>query len=526
MSELSHNFPEVASHYDIVVVGSGFGGAILAQIARRLGKSVLLVERFRHPRFAIGESTSPLMNLLIEEIALRYDLPRLLPLTTYGTWQATYPDVVCGLKRGFSYYAQVADKPFRKVPTRENELVVAASPCDAIADTHWLRADVDEFLVKEAIALGAQYVDSTTVNCAKWETGGMTLNLERDGENAEVRARLLVDATGPRGFLHRYLDLTEREFDAYPKTQSLYSHFVGVKRTSEMPEFQEMDVPPFCPDDAALHHVFEGGWMWVLPFNNGVTSAGFIAQDWLANELRLDDTNGAWARFLERFPTIGAQFADSKPMRPLHHAPKVTFRTSQAAGQNWIMLPSAALFIDPLFSTGMPLTLLGIERLAKLIAVEWDNAEAFQCGLEDIGRITLEEGDSTARFVAGHHAAMGHFPQFAALSMFYFAAASFSEMARRLDRRAMVTRYLAGNHPQFTQARHHFSDRLLSGDFGFSMADVSRAVDMLNVAGVADPNKRNWYGVDLDDVIRNATKLDYTPKMLAPILAAADWAQC
>jgi len=65
--------------YDLAIVGSGFGGSLLAMVARRLGRSVLLLERGRHPRFAIGESTSPLMNLLIEEFANRYDLPHLLP---------------------------------------------------------------------------------------------------------------------------------------------------------------------------------------------------------------------------------------------------------------------------------------------------------------------------------------------------------------------------------------------------------------------------------------------------------------
>jgi FADH2 O2-dependent halogenase len=64
---------------DLAVVGSGFGGALTALVARRLGLSVALLERGTHPRFAIGESTSPLANLLLEEIARRYDLPKLLP---------------------------------------------------------------------------------------------------------------------------------------------------------------------------------------------------------------------------------------------------------------------------------------------------------------------------------------------------------------------------------------------------------------------------------------------------------------
>src|SRR5579884_450651 len=92
------------SDFDLAIIGSGFGGSLLAMVARRLGLSVVLLEKGRHPRFAIGESTSPLTNLLLETIAQRYDLPRLTPLTSYGPWQRTYPEIVCGLKRGFTFY--------------------------------------------------------------------------------------------------------------------------------------------------------------------------------------------------------------------------------------------------------------------------------------------------------------------------------------------------------------------------------------------------------------------------------------
>src|SRR5439155_18148600 len=44
--------------FDLAVIGSGFGGSLTAMVARRLGLSVLLLERGMHPRFAIGESSS------------------------------------------------------------------------------------------------------------------------------------------------------------------------------------------------------------------------------------------------------------------------------------------------------------------------------------------------------------------------------------------------------------------------------------------------------------------------------------
>jgi tetracycline 7-halogenase / FADH2 O2-dependent halogenase len=129
--------------YDIAVLGSGFAGSLMAMIARRLGHSVVLLERGKHPRFAIGESSTPLSNLLLEDLASRYDLPRLSPLTKWGSWQEHYPNIACGLKRGFTFYHHRLGYPDGPNPNRLNQLLVAASPHNRIADTHWYRAEFD-----------------------------------------------------------------------------------------------------------------------------------------------------------------------------------------------------------------------------------------------------------------------------------------------------------------------------------------------------------------------------------------------
>src|SRR5204863_6676898 len=61
-----------SKRFDIGIVGSGFAGSLLALVCRRLGRSVVVIERGSHPRFAIGESSSPLANLLLEELCDRY----------------------------------------------------------------------------------------------------------------------------------------------------------------------------------------------------------------------------------------------------------------------------------------------------------------------------------------------------------------------------------------------------------------------------------------------------------------------
>ena len=512
--------------FDIAIVGSGFGGSLFAMIARRLGRSVIIIERGTHPRFAIGESTSPLANLLIEQIARRYDLPRLPPLTAWGPWQRTYPEIAGGLKRGFTYYHHRAGKPFGRDPERRDQLLVAASPNDEISDTHWLRADVDRFLLREAGALGAEYVDQTSLTGVEWlPDGSARLSGERSDKPFRATAQLVIDATGPRGFLSRALSIPEAHFVDYPQTQTLFSHFTGVRRTDEMESFRVDGEPPYRPDDSALHHVFDGGWMWVLRFNNGVTSAGIALEDGLAQELAIKNGAAAWPRFLARFPSIAEQFAAAESIRRFDYWPRLTYRASRMAGPGWAMLPSAAAFVDPLFSTGIPLTLLGIERLGHILE-EASGAAELGDSLADYADTTFQEVNWTARYIAASYRAFADFPTFSALSMFYFAAASFSEMARRLDRPNLVTRFLAADRSDFAPAMAASEDAVRRGDTGYGFPErVATAIEPLNVAGLGDPAKRNWYGVDLEDVIQGAGKLGFTREEMRRVLATAPWAK-
>jgi tetracycline 7-halogenase / FADH2 O2-dependent halogenase len=531
------------SDFDLAIIGSGFSGSLLAMIARRTGRSVILLDRGSHPRFAIGESTAPLMNLIIEQLADRYDLPRLKPLATWGEWQRTYPQLVGGLKRGLSFFKHESGTPYRISPDRSNQLLISANPNDEAADTHWLRSDVDYFLLQEAISCGAEYLDQTELNSIEWTGGGgangangARLRGERRGRAVDLRARFIVDASGPRGFLSRALGIKERAFADFPATHALYSHFIGVHRCDGMPDYEvEVDpaypaypaYPPYPIDDSAVHHVFDGGWMWVLRFNNGVTSAGIAVREEMASELKLSEGEAAWGRFLARFPSIAEQFAGARAIREFTWMPRLTYRSEMAAGEGWAMLPSAAAFIDPLFGPGMPMSVLGIERLGRLLEKDLPDHERTE-RLREYSRVTLMEADHTADFVAGCYAAFPQFELFTSLSMVYFAAASFCEMARRLGRNHLAQRFLAVDRPAFANAAGRLSQTLRHNDCLDSIqfaAQVKQYIDLLNVAGLCDQRKRNWYDVDLENMIRCAEKLEITSEEMERFLRSANWAQ-
>src|SRR5262249_4496798 len=62
-------------------------------------------------------------------------------------------------------------------------------------------------------------------------------------------------------------------------------------------------------------------------------------------------------------------------------------------------------------------------------------------------------------------------------------------------------------------------------DSSLFAAQVKQKIDCLNVAGLCDRRKRNWYDVDLDDVIAGAGKLEITSDEMRRFLLTANWAQ-
>jgi len=504
---------------DVAVVGSGFAGSLAALALLRRGRRVVLVERGRHPRFAIGESSTPLANLLIEELADRYDLPRLRVFSKWGTWQRARPDVACGLKRGFTFFFHQPGAAFADDRGHARQLLVAASPHDEIADTHWYRPDFDQALAREAQAEGAIYLDETRLEALRREGDRTLLDGVRDGQSVQIGAGFVIDASGPRGFVQRALGLAEAPCRWLPPTQGLYTHFEGVERWDRL--MPSPEPPPYPIDDAALHHVFPGGWMWMLRFNNGLTSAGAALTDPVAAAIGAADGAAAWSRLLAMVPSVAEQFQSARAVLPFVHAPRVAFRSARVAGPGWALLPSAAGVIDPLLSTGFPLTLLGILRLVDLLERTPPGRER-DAALLAYEQTTLAELDATERLVAALYRTMDDPPLFKRLSLLYFAAASFSETVRRLGRPERARGFLLSAHPAFGPELAALSSAAAAGPQGSARraleARIDRAIEPFDTAGLLDRRRRDWYPVVAADLLASGDKLGATPAEITRLL--------
>ena len=482
---------------DIAIVGGGFGGALMAMVARRLGRSVVLFERGTHPRFVIGESSTPLANLFLQQIAEEHDLPQLLPFRRWGEWQREHPEIGCGLKRGFSFFHHALGQAFSDDERRRNQLLVAASPRDEVADTHWFRSDFDHHLVNEAQRLGVAYFDQTELTSFDERPDGVTLAGQRLGEPARFHAEFVVDASGQRGWLYSVLGLGDGELPLMPATSGLFAHFKNVGA------WPSATGAPYPVEDAAVHHVFDGGWVWVLKFNNGITSAGVAATRERADELGLAEGAPGWQRLLAELPSLAEQFAAAEPVGEFVFAPELSFCSGQITGARWAMLPSAAGFVDPLLSNGFTLTLLGIQRLAKLLG-----GEPSAAALADYELQTIAELEQVSRLIGALYASMDDFELFTAITQINFAAVSYSETVYRLAKPELADSFLLCDHLEFGPAsREIFESAVRLSCRDELLPRIREIIEPFNVAGLADPAKRNWYPVVADDLFAASAKL-------------------
>jgi FADH2 O2-dependent halogenase len=419
--------------YDFLIVGSGFSGSITAMVLNKMGHSVCLIERDQHPRFAIGESSTPIADMILRDLADDYDLPILKKLSRYGEWQKNYPEIVCGLKRGFSYYHHKKGERFNSDDYHSNELLVAASENNQNSDTNWLRSDVDQFLANKAVELGVNFLDKTEVRKlardAENESWSVFLNSHHDLK--EIECDWIIDATGSSEFSTTFFNTKSSSDGFQTNSSAIYTHFDKVKQWSKYLESNRFETSdyPYNPDYSALHHLIDEGWIWTLRFNNERVSAGLLFDE-TAQVEKIDGTPAEkWKSVISQYPSLQNLFSRSRvanPPKQFFETNRLQRRLDRAYGNGWIALPHTVGFVDPLHSTGIAHTLSGVEMILKLFKkgnVEVTDLEKYQDKVfSELNIIDL--------LVSMCYKTKENFQLFTASSMLYFIASIRYEQSR------------------------------------------------------------------------------------------------
>ena len=413
---------------DVCILGSSFSGSLLAWLLASRGLRVVLVDRGRHPRFAIGESSTPVADLLLGQLADRWGLPELASLTRFGSWRRDFPELVCGKKRGFSYFRHRPDRPFTDSADHDASLLVAASSTDADSDTHWLRADVDQFFFDRAVAAGVQTSEAVALTRLEPESSGWLVSWRpidcSPAHETTVRADVLIDASGGGGLLGRRLGLTRRDDSLATRTEAVYGHFRSVASWDalQIAAGNRSTTWPFASDDAAQHHLFDEGWLWMLRFVDDRCSVGIVRPHQAAGGP--SDATQIWQATLARYPSVAALLAGSRTCEPLVATGRINRLWSAAAGPRWAMLPTTTGFVDPLHSTGIAHAIHGVTRLAGVLASGRDPTES----MAEYGESVISEIGWVDLLVSAAYAVWDDFDLFVeACRLFFIATIDFEQ---------------------------------------------------------------------------------------------------
>ncbi|MDP6580788.1 MAG: FAD-dependent oxidoreductase [Vicinamibacterales bacterium] len=527
---------------DIVIIGAGFAGSLLARLLALGGREVLLVERDQHPRFALGESSTPLAALSLERLARRYGQADLRSLAAHGRWRRDLADLRCGLKRGFTFYRHYPGVPYCNGETNDARFLIAASPSDAVADCQWMRADVDAYLMEQACAAGVDYRDRLEIVAAEPIAHGLRLRGRRDARDTIIEAGFVVDASGAGEVMARALGIESMRSSIAFSSRLVYAHFEGVTPFAEVAAGAGacLSEGPYADDWAAVHHLIDEGWIYALRFDDGVVSAGLLLDDTDADTGTDGDTatdtahapagvsaEARWQGALERYPTLAEAFASARPRSPgLRSTGRLQRRCRHAAGKAWAMLPQAFAFFDPMFSTGIAWSLLGVERLAEMLTEK----DVSTSGLARYAALLDLEADQLQALQEAAYAARVDFAVFRELSFLYFAFVSFDEIRHRLIDsteevggtawRGFLGADDADSRALFRQARERVTDALADGssDARRRFSDwVAGAIGSRNLIGLGD-SATHLYGIDLERLIARSALLGLTPTQMESLL--------
>ncbi|TNM30763.1 FAD-dependent oxidoreductase [Streptomyces sedi] len=341
------------------MLGAGIAGSVLAAVLARNGARVLLIDAGTHPRFAIGESTIPYTSVLTKVVGDRYGVPELKNLASF---QSVRRNVTrsCGVKRNFGFVYQREGMPQR--PDEINQFVI---PKMLHTENHFFRQDIDAYMVRVAVLYGATLMQRTMVEHVDIDDSGVRLGT---AAGDELLARYVVDASGHRSPVATKFGLREEPTRFKHHSRSLFTHMVGVRPYDDVMTPRSAYGNPSPWHQGTLHHVFDGGWLWVIPFDNESEGTNPLCSVGLTLDPRRYPKTlppaAEFDAFLRRFPDIAPQFADARPVRNWVSTGRLQYSAASTVGDRYCVTAHAAGFIDALYSRGLTNTLEVINVLA------------------------------------------------------------------------------------------------------------------------------------------------------------------
>jgi flavin-dependent dehydrogenase len=313
----------IQSALDCIIIGAGPAGASAATVLAGHGRRVLVLEKEKFPRYAVGESLIPYCYYPLKRIGMVEKLQA-----------SSFPE---------KYSVQFVSQDGRaSQPFYFNEHME-----DKAASQTWqvTRSDFDDMLVQNAREKGATVLEQVKVT-QLLEEGGRAVGVravDADGIEREWRAPVVLDASGRSA-----LTLARQRWriaDPALNKIAIWTYFQGAKRD-----------PGIDAGATTVAYVEEKNWFWHIPLKDDQVSVGIVGErDYLFSEGKQLET--VFAREVRKNQWIQKHLEQGVQVDRFRTTGDFSYRSQFCAMDGLVLAGDAFAFLDPVFSSGVLLAL-------------------------------------------------------------------------------------------------------------------------------------------------------------------------
>jgi len=318
---------------DVVVIGGGPAGSTVSTLVAQAGFRVTLFERERFPRFHIGESLIPETYWVLQRIGM---LPKMQQSRFVKKYSVQFVNSAGKLSAPFYFW--------------DNK------PHECSQTWQVVRSEFDRMMLENARENGVDAHEGVHVSDVLFEgerAAGVRVS-GADGKSHEVRARVVVDASGQAAILQNRMRL--RLWDPVLDKGAVWTYYQGAYRDTGRDEGATV----------VLQTADRSGWFWYIPQHDDVVSVGVVAPSAAVFRSGISKEQ-ILASALEGCPAVRDRVARGKQIAGVFATRDYSYRSTRVSGDGWVLIGDAFGFLDPLYSSGVLLALKSGEMAADAI---------------------------------------------------------------------------------------------------------------------------------------------------------------